>query len=225
VTRNNAGADTEILSRTSVRRGRPSRAREREITDGIVQAALRLFLADGYGATSMKRIGEEAGVAPNTLYSRFPDKAALFRAIVEWKAAIWKITIPPRRVRSRALLAEILESAAIDMIEAMEREDISAIGRLLSVEAERFPELATIYYENAMLIGRSDLVKRIERAPDCALNAADARDLVTTLVECVTGYSHLRLLQPQPTGQNARREAARRITRIIARGSTSGGAG
>ncbi|WP_097092244.1 helix-turn-helix domain-containing protein [Novosphingobium sp. Chol11] len=61
-------------ARTAGRRGRPSRNEEREITLAIRDAALVLFLEHGYGATSMKRIGEQAGVAPNTLYARFPTR-------------------------------------------------------------------------------------------------------------------------------------------------------
>ncbi|WP_255254768.1 hypothetical protein [Novosphingobium sp. Chol11] len=39
-------------------------------------------------------------------------------------------------------MTEVIEVALTGVFDAMEREDISAIGRLLAQEAERFPELA-----------------------------------------------------------------------------------
>lgn len=49
----------------------------------IIVAARRLFLADGYEASSMARIAAEAGIAPNTLYWYFHDKDELLIAILD----------------------------------------------------------------------------------------------------------------------------------------------
>lgn len=51
--------------------------------DEILQVAKRLFLEDGYEATSMGRIAEAAGVATNTLYWYFADKDALLIAVLD----------------------------------------------------------------------------------------------------------------------------------------------
>lgn len=48
----------------------------------ILAVARRLFRDDGYDATSMSRIADEAGVAPNTLYWYFADKDALLVAVL-----------------------------------------------------------------------------------------------------------------------------------------------
>jgi AcrR family transcriptional regulator len=48
----------------------------------IVAVARRLFVESGYDASSMNRIAEEAGVAPNTLYWYFADKDALLVAVL-----------------------------------------------------------------------------------------------------------------------------------------------
>jgi AcrR family transcriptional regulator len=62
-------------------RNKPELARE-EKRQEILQVARRLFLQAGYEATSMGRIAEEAGVAPNTLYWYFTDKDALLIAVL-----------------------------------------------------------------------------------------------------------------------------------------------
>lgn len=48
----------------------------------IVAAAKRLFLAQGYMATSMDAVAREAPVSKRTLYNHFPSKEALFTAMV-----------------------------------------------------------------------------------------------------------------------------------------------
>ena len=49
----------------------------------VVEAARELFLAHGLRGTSMEAIARRAGVAKPTLYAHFPDKDAVFLAILE----------------------------------------------------------------------------------------------------------------------------------------------
>jgi len=48
----------------------------------IVTAARGLFFEQGLRATTMAEIAKAAGMAKPTLYARFPDKEAVFRAVV-----------------------------------------------------------------------------------------------------------------------------------------------
>jgi len=49
----------------------------------IVAVAARLFVRDGYSATSMSAIADEAGVAVPTVYASLRNKANILRAVVE----------------------------------------------------------------------------------------------------------------------------------------------
>lgn len=49
----------------------------------ILDAAKRIFTAQGFEATSMDQIAADAGVSKLTVYSHFGDKEALFAAAVE----------------------------------------------------------------------------------------------------------------------------------------------
>ncbi|WP_426997316.1 TetR/AcrR family transcriptional regulator [Pseudarthrobacter sp. N5] len=62
----------------SGRRERAGRNRDR-----ILDAARVLFLAGGYGATTVVAIAAEAGVSAETLYKKFGGKPGLVRAIYE----------------------------------------------------------------------------------------------------------------------------------------------
>lgn len=49
----------------------------------IIDAALRLFLANGYAKTSMRAIASEAGVSERTVYVAFRDKISIITAIAD----------------------------------------------------------------------------------------------------------------------------------------------
>ena len=49
----------------------------------ILDAALKRFAHRGYGATSVRDIAEEAGLSKGNVYHHFPDKEAIFRALLD----------------------------------------------------------------------------------------------------------------------------------------------
>src|ERR1700684_2412064 len=64
------------------RGGRPSRADALRLRGRILEVATELFLAQGYGSTTIEAVAARAGISKRTLYHRFDDKAALFTAVV-----------------------------------------------------------------------------------------------------------------------------------------------
>ncbi|MFI5532242.1 TetR/AcrR family transcriptional regulator [Kitasatospora sp. NPDC051853] len=67
---------------TTAQRGRPG-PRRTLTAEAIVDAALRLLDRRGAEAVSVRGIAAELGVAPNALYTYFPDKSAVLRAVVD----------------------------------------------------------------------------------------------------------------------------------------------
>jgi AcrR family transcriptional regulator len=63
-------------------RGRPGPRRTLS-EDEILDAALELLDEGGPAAASIRGIAAKVGVAPNAVYTYFPDKAAVVRALVE----------------------------------------------------------------------------------------------------------------------------------------------
>lgn len=57
---------------------------------GLLDAAQGLILKHGLRGTSMEAIARQAGVAKPTLYAYFPDKAAVFAALLERLIAAWR---------------------------------------------------------------------------------------------------------------------------------------
>jgi AcrR family transcriptional regulator len=63
---------------------RLSRAESRERTRAlIIDAATRLFLRDGFHATSLEQVAEEAGYTVGAVYSNFEGKTAMGIAVID----------------------------------------------------------------------------------------------------------------------------------------------
>ncbi len=58
-------------------------AKRGETREKLLNAAEKIFFANGFEATSVKRIIEEAGVVTGSFYHFFDSKEALFEAVVE----------------------------------------------------------------------------------------------------------------------------------------------
>jgi TetR/AcrR family transcriptional regulator, mexJK operon transcriptional repressor len=126
----------------AVRRGgRPSRADALLLRQRILKVATELFLAEGYGSTSIEAVAARAGVSKRTLYHRFDDKAALFEAVVH--DIIQRIR-PPAGVPllEGANLREVLRRLAGMILRAALSPQALALHRLVMSESTRFPELA-----------------------------------------------------------------------------------
>ena len=54
---------------------------KQELRDDILDAARKLFVEEGYESVSMRKIAEEVGCAPGTLYLYYEDKPAILGAI------------------------------------------------------------------------------------------------------------------------------------------------
>jgi TetR/AcrR family transcriptional repressor of mexJK operon len=120
--------------------GRPSRADALRLRERILAAATALFLAEGYGSTSIEAVAASAGVSKRTLYARFEDKSALFAAVLH---RITDQIRPPPEVPLLVggTLPEILRRLAGMILRAALSPQAIALHRLVYAESARFPEL------------------------------------------------------------------------------------
>src|SRR5690349_11037579 len=58
-------------------------ARVLENEERILRAAHKLFVADGYRATTLAAVADAAGVAHRTVYVRFGTKATLLKRVID----------------------------------------------------------------------------------------------------------------------------------------------
>lgn len=81
----------------------------------MIQAAHRLFLADGYEATTMQAVADAAGVAVQTVYYTFKTKAQLlaqvegFAVLGDRPSAQWRDTTAGERLRTATSADELIK--------------------------------------------------------------------------------------------------------------------
>lgn len=123
--------------------GRNSDPRKRK---AIIAAATRLFLKNGFGATSMDDIAKAANVTKQTVYAHFKNKDRLFADII---AAECIRHSPDASMMTDAALPieQLLVHIGKGFLEMISDPKGLAIHRLVMSEAERKPSLAKLFYE------------------------------------------------------------------------------
>jgi len=142
---------------TARRGGRPSRGQAEQIRGQILDVAQKLFFSQGYGATSIESIASQARMSKRTFYTRFSDKADLFKAVVHH---VVEGVRPPDMTGlfTGKNCEEILLRLAVLLLRATLSPDALALHRLLLAEATRFPELALVANNEGT---RTEAIKRI----------------------------------------------------------------
>jgi len=133
------------LATTGGRGGRPSRQQAAQLGERIVDAATHLFLAHGYGATSIEAVARRARISKRTFYHRFDDKPALFVAVVH--RIIDRLRSPADVERLVGDLPEVLLRLARFILRAALLPQAVALNRMLVAESARFPKLAAVVTE------------------------------------------------------------------------------
>jgi TetR/AcrR family transcriptional regulator, mexJK operon transcriptional repressor len=115
--------------------------------EAIVQAAMRLFLRDGFERTSVDAIAHEAGVSKRTIYNHYGDKENLFLSVIgdAYDALIaafgqlidQHLTDVPADAVEESIIAFACDAA----LTASRSSDRAAVLRLMMSEASHFPEL------------------------------------------------------------------------------------
>ena len=125
------------------KRGRPVDIHKR---DQILDVASALFMNKGFHATSMDDIAQDAGMSKLTLYRRFPDKNALFRAVIERKC---KEFVPHEMSDELAGLppAEFVRQFSKMFLMLIMSDDAVNIYRMMMAEAANNPDMTRMFYE------------------------------------------------------------------------------
>ena len=126
----------------TVRRTRPrGEIRRAQILD----AAVEVFLENGYGGATIDLVVERAGASKATVYSFFGGKEGLFAAIVEERCErILSAFGDPEVVDHDVLSA--LGHIAQRYMEVVMAPDVVGFYRLIIAEGARFPELARTFH-------------------------------------------------------------------------------
>ncbi len=140
-----------MIDQSSVKRGRGRpQIRSDEETQALIGEAARIQFNDvGYALASMTTIARQAGISTKTLYRLFPAKSDLFERVVSDK--IETFFSPQPETGENESVAEGLERLLISYGRLALSRDTVLTTRLVLGESDRFPEIAQVFFEKAVL--------------------------------------------------------------------------
>lgn len=132
-------------------------------TDGgkqasIIEAARRVFLDNGFSAASMNEISRTSGISKATIYSYFPNKAALFEEVVRLEygsTAEQRFEYDSNTSDVGAVLHEVGMSLTMRMVQP----DHIRLLRIVLAASEKFPEIGRIFFESGPCNGQVRLAR------------------------------------------------------------------
>ncbi|MGB3633224.1 MAG: TetR/AcrR family transcriptional regulator [Rubrobacteraceae bacterium] len=135
-----------VLTKGSEERSSRAVAKREQILSG----AKRVFLREGFAATSTDVIAREAGVSKRTLYAYYPSKEELFEDVLRELTVEnpqTRVLESARRInpKSREELHEALLGLAKKLIATIMAPDYLALLRTIIADSHRFPKLSEIF--------------------------------------------------------------------------------
>ena len=157
----------------------------------VLDAAIDQFWSHGYGATSVRDLGEAMGLGPASLYNAFGDKNALFsQCLVRYLDKNMRFT-PRDAVRTflEQTVTESLNDPRGCMLVNAALEVAPHDARVNDVVAARLKELET-FFHGRIAAGQAD---------GSIASKRPAEDLASLLLTTVLGLRVLARTRPEPS--------------------------
>ena len=164
-------------------------------------AAREQFLALGFDATSMEAVALTAGIAKGTLYSRYPTKESLLRAVVVDRLKAWQAEAGARHGPIPDDLKQALHHIARTILASLVSEEIHAFQRVLTRSADAGGELARILHEIGHKTAIAELASTIVQGTrDFAAPPRSPTRVAEMLMAMLTGWydAHSRVREVTP---------------------------
>jgi AcrR family transcriptional regulator len=139
------------MPRVKAKRQYTSTLRQRQASETrsrILDAAQRLFTDRGYGATTMESIASEAGVAIDTVYAGFRNKAGLLHKLMDVRVGGDDLPLRlldregPQQVRAESTQKRQVEAFAAGIAQILERA--RPVDDIMRGAAAVDPEIAAL---------------------------------------------------------------------------------
>lgn len=146
----------------------------------VLIAAGRVFLTHGFSAATTDMIQREAGVSKSTVYAYYPNKEALFVAVIEKHCARLAAVLDDVASETGGL-RQALTAVGRAYLTTVVSADGLALFRTVVAEAPRFPHLARTFYQAGTRVVMARILEHLTQA------AAEGEvDLTTIGLETAT---------------------------------------
>ena len=208
----------DTLPASACRRGRPKLVPDEQLRVRVVEEAFRLFVAHGYGRTTMDDVAATCRMSKRTLYRLFPGKLDLFAAVVD--AHRRNMLALPGAYDTLPLDTALEQIFRIDISPSEEQARI-ALFRLVVGEVQQFPELGEVLRRHGGDRSRAELAAWLAARHEAGQMVIDdapamARMLMDMIFGSVLSKATGDLEWP---GGDARRAHVRRCIRVFLHGA------
>lgn len=168
--------------------GRPTREQAELRHQELLDRALELFLEHGYELATLDAIAASVGMTKRTVYARYEDKRALFKAAVQRAIERWIVPIEVlQAAESEDLEATLVAIARIRMANAISPAGLR-LQRIINTESYRFPEIFSVAYEHASRPAVEFLVDLLRRRAEAGeVVVEDAEVAAAVFLSMVVG--------------------------------------
>lgn len=134
-----------------------SRSEQSDLTkDAILNVSLQLFAKHGFEGTSIDEITKHAGITKGAIYWHFPDKKALFEAILATITARWREAVvdPVKKEESPTSKIEVLFDGYYRLFSKY--PDICPFLQRVLLENDQWssPQIGRLFSQTARFIAR-----------------------------------------------------------------------
>ncbi|MDP5893521.1 TetR/AcrR family transcriptional regulator C-terminal domain-containing protein [Pseudomonas aeruginosa] len=162
----------------------------------VLEAAATVFLAHGFSAATTDMIQREAKVSKATVYACFPNKEALFAAVIERECAVMAETV--RAIEAApGDIAKTLNDLGLSYLRIVLSPTGLALFRVVVADAVRFPDLARTFYLAGPKVIHHMIAERLEvaaRAGEIDVQAIGIEGAATQFVSVLRGEGQLECL-------------------------------
>lgn len=168
-------------------------------SDIVLEAAERVFLREGFAATSMDQVAEEAGVSKRTVYSNFSSKELLFAAVISQRCAA---VVPDSRKVALAMtqpLEQGLQTLAVAFLKGVLDPAQIEFYQTVIAAVRRRPEIGKIMYEGPIARSQQTFAEYLgAQAAAGTLALDDANIAAAQLIALLKTNVHMKLLFGRP---------------------------
>lgn len=173
------------------------RSKSEQKRQQVLEAAIELFVVQGFHNASMDQIALRAGVSKQTVYSHFSSKQELFKNAIQTRRSDYELSdasqlddsAPPREsllIMAQALLGLLLSDDGI------------RANRVCCAEAESHPEVAEVFFKEGPEHITNLLTHYLQRQVDSGrLSIANPRHGAIQFLYMVKGEAQMRALLNQ----------------------------
>lgn len=175
----------------------------------VLEGAKAIFLERGYAAASTDMIQQAAGISKSTVYAYYPNKEALFTAVIEIECERFLQKVHKIKISGKDIYDKLFKIART-YLDIVLSENGLALYRVVASEAPRFPELGRRFY----LAGPEkinniveEILQQAESKGEISLGGIGRNAVASLFVNMVRGEPQIQcLMHPKSSTSAAQRD-------------------